>query len=140
VPPADLIGTAPQPAPARPLTGAAPTLTLLPTGPTLVPSATLRCLWYDEAVSPSLSAGADSRRYGAVAWLDGAHALAEVLVEDAALDATNPYTGTKLDGAAYVVHAGETYRVVAVHPVGASFALPTTYFVWLAGASNQAAP
>jgi hypothetical protein len=72
-----------------------------------------------------------------VGWYADAEAVARVLVEDAALDATNPGAGTVFDGAADVTFMGQSYRVLAVRPIGSSFRLAVSYYVWLKGSTKQ---
>lgn len=137
--PAAHVSEAPGTPPANPLTGQPSVPTLLPgEAPTPVaPPVTIPCLWYDTLTPPTTAPGQDMRAFGQVGWRDGAHAVAEVLVEDAAVNAAAPFLATKFEGVEHVEHAGRAYRVVEYRPLGASFAPPLSYLVWLVSAAKQ---
>jgi hypothetical protein len=97
---------------------------------------TVSCLWTNQTTGgPQLT---DPTRYGPVAWVAEATAMARVTVEDAALDADAPYGGTIFDGAERVEYRGGRFRVLQVDPVGPGFAAPSTYAVWLTGVFQSA--
>jgi hypothetical protein len=122
--------TTPVVAPVSPLTGPKPVQTVFPAAVTPAkPAVTLSCLWLDTTVlGPK-----DMTRVTRLGWVEGATALARVLVADAALDAAVPTGHTVFTGAEVVEFHGMRYRVLAVEPVGASFRAPLTYHVWLTG-------
>lgn len=142
-PPAFVAATVPSTPgaqPASPLTGAKPVNTLVPPAPAtpIAPPLTVPCLWYDTPTAPTATAmQQDARVYRGVAWRAGAHALAEVLVADVAVNPLAPYGATQFDNVQHLEHAGQTYRVLEVRPVGAAFAAPVSYFVWLSSATQQ---
>jgi hypothetical protein len=119
-----------------PLTGPAPTTTVFPTAPTPVkPSVTVDCLWLDSYVSVA-GTPVDAIVTGRVGWVQGATALARVAVADAALDPDNYAGDTIFTAADHVEFQGRRYKVIAVEPVAASFRLPVSYHVWLAGGNK----
>ncbi len=131
-------GTAPGAAPAGPLTGPIVTNVVVVTDPT--PSqapVTLDCLWLSSYTSVTSSVAKDAIDYLKPAWVEGATALATVTIEDAALDATQPYGDTVFTGCSYVEHLGLRYTVLSVQPMGPSFAPPYVYYVWVTGAAKQ---
>jgi len=132
-------GASPATAPSSPLTDDPETHAAIATAPTPgKPAVTLRCIWVDGF---GTSVGTDSKLFGldigATGWVAGADALARVSVVDAAVLATDPYGDTVFTDAEYVGFKTRRYRVLSVHPVGASFVEPYTYYVWLKGAAKQ---
>ncbi len=125
-------------APASPLTGPPVTHTaaVSPATPERDP-VTMRCLWLDVAAARNATLTDDRTRAMLAGWAEKATAQARVAVRDAALDPDAPWGGTVFDGALYVEAQGRRYRVAGVEPIGASFAAPATYAVWLVGATHQ---
>lgn len=101
------------------------------------PSVTMSCLWLDSYQGLVSGLGDDRVRVSRMAWRTEAHAVARVLVEDAALDPLDPQGDTVFSGADYVEYRGHRYQVLAVDPIGASMAAPASYYVWLQGAARQ---
>jgi hypothetical protein len=126
-------GTAPSILPIAPLTGPAPTPTVIPgAAPTPEkPDVTLQCLWYDSPTDTALGVNSNRRSYGVGGWRQGATALIRVAVKDAALDPTKPYEKTVFDECEAVVHAGLRYRVLGLTRSDAGSAEAYTYYVWL---------
>lgn len=130
-------GSAATTAPTSPLTGAAPSSTVLTDG-TAAPylaDVTMPCLWMDEAAVLSDNAF-NQYKVAQLGWVQGATALARVLVSDAALVATNPYAGTKFDAGSKVTYQGRAYMILSVQPFGSGSRIPVTYHVWLKGLSK----
>ncbi len=133
-----VIAASPGTAPQSPLTGARPTRAVFPTPPTPAqPSVSMKCLWYDATRSVNTALAGDQRVMAAVGWIAGADALAQVKVEDAALDPDDYLGKTVFTGAEIVTFHGHRYRVLSTQPVGAGHRTPTTYYVWLQGAESQ---
>lgn len=131
-------GSAPGAAPANPLTGTPPTTTVVPTTPTPAKAdVTLPCLWLDLVTSVPSEVRRDGRDAGLVGWSQEVEALARVRVSDAAEDPTQPFGRTIFDDCLEVLAQGRVYRVLGVKPIAASFRLPRTYYVGLAGAIKQ---
>lgn len=129
-------GSSPGALPVRPLTGPAPTDGVFVAEPAGYQTAvTLKCLWLDALTGREATdvVHTEPRKAFPGGWVVGATSMARVLVEEAALDPTNPYAGTHLDSCEYVEFRGARFKVVQVTPVGASFGPPITYHVWLAG-------
>lgn len=126
---------APADAPVSPLTGPAPVQTVFPAAPvTTADPVTVRCLWLDSYVNAGSPTKISVNRVG---WLASAQALARVLVSDTAVDPENPWGDTIFTGAEAVDFMTMRYRVLAIEPIGSSFAKPLTYHVWLTGAQKQ---
>lgn len=124
-------------APTSPLTGTRPTPTIYPATQTpSQPSVSMKCLWLDSYVGDGASANAKIS-VNRVGWLAGAQALARVLVEDAAVDPDNPWGDTVFTACENVGFMMHRYKVLAIEPIGNSFAKPLTYHVWLHGAQKQ---
>lgn len=129
-------GASPGTLPVNPLTGPAPADGVFITDPAgFQATVTLKCLWLDALTGREATdvVHTEVRNPLQAGWAAGATAMARVLVEEAALDATNPYAGTKLDAADHVEFRGARFRIMQITPVGASFGPPTTYHVWLVG-------
>lgn len=135
---ATVVDTSPGAAPLRPLTGTRPAPKLVTPAeepdPTL-PSVTMPCLWLDATRISDLTGTA--QRAKLQGWVAGAEVMATVLASDAAVVPELPEGDTKFDGADYVEKDGLRYLVLAVTPIGASFAPAHSYAVWLRGATKQ---
>jgi hypothetical protein len=134
--PARPVGTAgPVTRPASPATGVKPTVTLVATAPVgeLEPLE-LKCLWLDAPVQQRSVGGITRVEAG---WVDTADALARVIWCEAMVDEDSPEKGSWFDKAEYVLARGLRWRVIKTEPMGASFRLPHTLSVWLAGAAKQ---
>ena len=126
-------GASPGPAPLNPFLGAPPpTPHIAPdTAPTVAPNVTVKCLWLDgQTVSASQRHQAVVERMG---WYADADAVARVLASDVV---TAPGQ-TCLDACDHVEHGGRHYVVLNVAPLGASFAEPVSYTVWLKTVQRQ---
>lgn len=129
-----VVGAAPGPAPASPLTGPAPVQHVFSGDVTPgQASLTVKCLWHDIASSLGDSIGDEQYRFKQLGWVRDATALARVMVSEVALDPTNPYAGTKLDAADHVVYHTRRFRVLQVSVMGSSVGTPVSYYVWLTG-------
>jgi hypothetical protein len=98
------------------------------------------CLWLDTISLTSASRlgfGSDAVNFPAAGWVQGATAMARVLVDDAAVDPDDPSAGTKFDACEEVEFQGKRYRILQIDPISASFSLAYTYAVWLHGAVKQ---
>lgn len=120
-------------APLNPFAGTslpAPKLLEAPTTPIRAPL-TLKCLWLD---SPS-SATAQSRQnvVEKLGWYADSDAVARVLASDIV---TAPGQ-TCFDACDHVEHLGRHFVVLHVTPLGSSFAVPSSYTVWLKTARRQ---
>ena len=127
-------GVVPFTQPASPLTRA-PVPSTVPTPDTVggVPDLTVQCLWYDRDALRTLPKFVQD----GIGWTEDVEAAARVLATDVALDATNPWGGTKLDTAEYVQYNGYRYRIKTIKPISASFLVATTYAVLLTGGYKQ---
>lgn len=131
-------GTAPGSLPVSPLTGPAPTTQVIP-GPITPskPAVGMSCLWTDMVSAVGTDLARDPINRFPAGWVEGASAVARVLVEDAALDVTNPHGQTVFTGCSHVEFAGKRFTVLSVKVPHASFDIPVSYYVWLVGASEQ---
>lgn len=140
-------GSSPTPtAPLSPLTGAATALVAVGPAPTpRLPPVDLRCLWLDAHSGVSESMRVDRRSVRTLGWVQGANALARVAVSPhadlgitrgAAVDPEAPYGDTVFTGCEVVEYLARRYRVISVQPMGSSFRLPATYYVWLESATK----
>lgn len=141
-PPERAVAPAPAPAgaPLSPLTGPKTTPTLLPPAPVPAhPPVTMKCLWLDVAstLTTGDSPSIERLKQSAVGLVEGATALARVLVEDAAVDPAKPFGKTVFDACEVVEFHERRYRVVRVDRVSRSFANPVTYSLWLAGSQVE---
>lgn len=127
-------GIVPFPQPVSPLTRP-PVPTAVPTPDTVgaIPDLTIQCLWYDRDALRALPKFVQD----SVGWSEDVEAVARVLALDAATDPTNPWAGTKIDSAEYIVHNGYRYRLKTVKAISASFLVATTYAVLLTGGYKQ---
>lgn len=136
-------GTAPGPAPLRPLTGtpATPKLIDNTVGTPSKPPKTMPCLWADAfytvktRAASALSGGA--RDFGRVGWIEGAEAMARVLLEDVAQDPADPTGPTVFSEISYVEFQGRHYKVMGQDRIAAGFRDPISMYVWLMGAEGQ---
>ena len=119
--------------PLNPLGGNDPITTLAPTPSR--PPVTIPCEWFDAMNNTQLRLPYEDANRRQVAWVQGATAMARVLMEDAALDPTKPYDTTVFTGAQYVEFEGERWDVVQTTPASSGFTPVLTYFVWLRTAS-----
>ncbi len=126
-------------APLNPMTGTPPTRALVQPVPAAPdrPPVTMSCLWLDVAAARNATLTGDRIQASLGGWVELATAQARVAVRDAALDTDNPWGRTVFDGADYVEAQGRRYKVIGVEPIGASFAHPATYAVWLLGSNLQ---
>lgn len=130
-------GTSPSASgPLSPLTGVKPVETLAPAVTTPIkPPVTLGCLWYDATALGDLKRNSTTAE--ALGWVVGAEVMAVVTVADGAVNPNLPAKDTLFDNCDYVVHDEQRHEVLRVTPVGASFAKPYCYYVWLKGAKRQ---
>lgn len=137
--PVRLAATAPvSGAPYSPLSGPRPSTTIVPvTGATAKPARTIRCLWQEAPYASNARPNGDRVAGTALAWVEGAAALAIVSIDDAALDSLAPFGATLFDGAQYIEHRGKRFNVVQVDTAAPSFADPHSYTVWLSSARVQ---
>ena len=126
-------GVAPGAAPVNPLTGSS-TPTVFPAEPIPIkPAVTLKCLWYDLPSGLSLSTGDEKRDHLQIGYVEGATALARVLVKEAAIDVDKPYGTNVFSDAEEVNYQGLKFEIVQVTPMGSGRGLPISYHCWLKG-------
>jgi hypothetical protein len=132
-------GVSPGTAPLSPLTGRPPDAVVFEDEPTpSQASVTVPCLWYDSFTSVTSALSADQIKINRIGWHAGASTLACVLIDDAAVDATDASGLTVFDAASHVEHRGHRYRILAWEPVSRGWSEhPLVYWVWLAGAKRQ---
>lgn len=126
-------GVAPGAAPINPLTGSStPTVFPAQAIPSK-PAVTLKCLWYDLPSGLSLATGDEKRDHISIGVVEGATALARVLVKEAATDKAKPYGITVFSDAEEVNYQGLRFEIIQVTPMGSGRGLPVSYHCWLKG-------
>lgn len=131
-------GSSPAVTVINPLTGPAPTTAVVdvPSTPIKAP-VTLKCLWTDSMMSVRTSLNDGEIAVEQTGWLAGADAAVRVRVSEAAINTNDPYGDTVFTGCDHIEFNGHHYEVLAVKPVGPSFRVPITYYVWVKGANKQ---
>jgi len=136
-------GTAPGPAPLNPLTGAPPTQQMVVTSSSTPsqPPKTMPCLWHDAFYTVKTRAASaldgGKRAFERLGWVEGAEAMARVLLEDILLDPTNSASATLFSQIDHVEFRGRRYHVMGEDRISSGFQEPITAYVWLIGAQGQ---
>jgi hypothetical protein len=136
-------GIAPGAAPLKPLTGDPPPQLFIDTSTEtpVKPSKTMPCLWSDSfhtiKTRTSTALAKSNREFGSIGWVEGAEALARVLLTDAAVDPNDLNGPTVFSEILYLESAGRRYKVLGEDRISKGFTDAISCYVWLMGAEAQ---
>ena len=121
-------------APISPLTAPAQASAVVdPVLTTTKPPVTVPCLWTDTYRHVFADLAENSKRTNRIGWVEGAHALVTVVVEDVAVDPTQPLGPTIFTGCDYILYMGRKFKILEARPEGAAFAVPAVLYMYVQG-------